>query len=695
MTERKDFLLEIGAEELPPKALRAMSEALTAGICAGLEGQSLTFESATTYATPRRLAVLVSGLPLNQPDREFERRGPALQIAFDENGAPTKAAQGFARGCGVDVEQLEKAATDDGGGYLVYRTTDIGAATTALLPAIIDAAVDKLPVPKRMRWANSEVEFSRPVHWIVMLFGDEVVPAQVLGISAGRMSSGHRFHCPELLAIEDPASYATLLQETGHVMPELASRAETIRAQVEQAAKDAGGEAIIDDALIEEVASLVEWPVAVLGSFEPKYLDLPDELLIATMQGHQRYFPVRGPDGNLLAHFITISNIDSHNPDAVREGNERVIRPRLSDAAFFFETDLATPLEARQNALKGVVFQTKLGTVHDKAMRISRLAGHLAIAIGEAPDNVKLARRAGELCKFDLMSEMVGEFPELQGVMGREYALKAGEPEAVAHAIGEVYRPRFARDDIPKTGIGRAIAIADKLDSLVGIFGIGQAPTGDKDPYALRRAALGVLRIIIEGELNLELPKLIDAAIKGYGELVAADGLAAQIEAFMLDRLRAYFGDQGVPATVFAAVQARNPRRPHDFSRRIQAVNAFRALPESEGLAAANKRIQNILRQVDTDVPVNFDDTLFVDDSEWNLAAKLVGLGPRVREMLKAGDYTGAMTTLARLREAIDEFFEAVKVMDDNVKVKNNRLALLNTISDLFLATADISRLQE
>ena len=693
MSEVENLLVEIGTEELPPKALKRLSIAFGELLCERLTAQGLEYSSYSVYATPRRLAVTVNGLPISQPDRDIERRGPSVEQSFDEAGKPTKAAEGFANSVGLKVEQLERLENNQGS-WLLFRTTEVGEATASLLPSIVEEALAKLPIAKRMRWSDLDVEFVRPVHWIVLLFGTDIVKARILGVDTGRISYGHRFHHPEGMPLEDAASYATTLYSSGRVVVDFAARAQMIREQVEEAATVLGGEAVMDANLIEETTALVEWPVAVAGSFDPEFLSLPESVLMATLKGHQRYFPVRSKDGKLLPHFITISNIESRTPDVVRAGNERVIRPRLSDAAFFHAADADVSLEDRQAGLSDLVFHKKLGSMFDKAERVANLAGHVAIAIGESPEAVKLARRAGQLSKCDLLTQMVTEFPELQGQMGMEYARSSGEAESVALAIGEAYMPRFAGDRIPSSATGRAVAIADKLDTLVGIFGIGQAPSGDKDPYALRRAALGCLRIFIEGELALGLPKLLQAATVGYKDLFEPGDTVQQTLDFMLDRLRAYFIDQEIPVEVFLAVQARHPEQPYDFARRVRAVDEFRRRPEANSLSAANKRIHNILKQAGDSVAIKADDALFSEDAEWNLAAMLVALGPRVKDMLKKGDYTGALSTLAGLRDNIDAFFDNVKVMDDNTNVKNNRIALLREIYQLFLKTADISRLQ-
>lgn len=693
MADGSDLLLEIGTEELPPGALDGMAHALGRELCARLAARGLAHGKVQTFATPRRLAVLVSDVPDSQDDREVERRGPSVEAAFDADGKPTKAAEGFARSCGVPVEQLEQV--DGGKGrQLAFRTTEVGEQTVSLLPEMVADAVARVPAPRRMRWSDLEVEFSRPVHWVVLMLGGELVKAEVLGVNTGRMTRGHRFHKPEGIRLDSAGEYATALYGSGHVVAEFGARREMIRAQVEEAAAALGGRAVLDADLLDEATALVEWPVAITGTFDEAFLRLPAAVLMAPMKGHQRYFPVAGEDGALLPHFVSICNIESKNPDTVRRGNERVLRPRLADAAFFYDADLQRPLDDLQAGLDEVVFHEKLGTVAAKAKRVSKLAGVVAIAMGQGPEAVKVARRAGALSKCDLLTQMVGEFPELQGVMGREYTARAGEPEAVAIAIGEAYMPRFAGDAVPASDAGRAVAIADKLDTLVGIFAVGEKPTGDKDPFALRRAALGVLRIIIESELPLDLRKLLDSAVQGYGADIATNGVAGEVHDFMLERLRAYFADRGIAPEVFAAVQARNPTRPFDFARRIDAVHAFCQMPEAQSLAAANKRIENILRQADRVAAGAVREELFRENAEWDLAAKMVGIKPRVQAMLKAGDYTGALAVLAGLRETVDGFFDQVKVMDEDEQVKNNRLALLAGIHDLFMETADISRLQ-
>ena len=718
MADVNDVLVEIGTEELPPKALRTLSEAFAAELAAELDGAGLARGAPAPYATPRRLAVLVPRVPGTQPDRDVERRGPPLARAFDENDDPTKAALGFARSVGVEVDRLVRIETADGA-WLGYRSTNPGATLASLLPGMVERALARLPVPRRMRWADRDTEFVRPVHWVVLMHGRSVIEAEILGAPSGRATRGHRFHHPGDIVLEDAARYVAALRDRGHVVAGFEERMETIRAQAERAAEKLGGKALIDPALLEENAALVEWPVAIAGHFDPEFLDLPDAVLVATMQGHQRYFPVAGRDGALMPHFIAVSNIESRNSATVREGNERVIRPRLGDAAYFFDTDRRHSLESRLEELGNVVFQHKLGTLRAKSHRVAALAVRVSRAMGGFGEAVAHAERAGRLSKCDLVTEMVGEFPELQGEMGREYARRDGEPAAVADAIGELYMPRFADDGIPRTTAGRAIAIADKLDTIAGCLSLGQAPTGDKDPFALRRAALGTLRIMIEGELDVDLDEMIEAAFECYAEqpgderggtvrtfgpgstvdpaVGAAPGTATEMRRFILDRLRAYFADRSIPTDVFNAVLAKEPARPLDFAMRVRAVEAFRALPEAESLSAANKRIRNILRQAEQgtiDVPGAVDDALLRADAERSLSSMLDGIEPRVRAMLDAGEYTGALASLAGLRDDVDRFFDTVKVMDDDERLRGNRLALLARIGALFMETADISVLQ-
>ncbi|MEM7406166.1 MAG: glycine--tRNA ligase subunit beta [Pseudomonadota bacterium] len=694
MTDVRDLLIELGTEELPPKALSTLSTALRRGVEQGLAKEQLAHGEVTSYATPRRLAMLVRNLATVQPERQVERRGPSLKVAFGENGEPTKAALGFARSCGVDVDHLERLETEEGT-WLVFRTTEVAQFSASLIPDIINDAVARLPIPKRMRWGSSDHEFVRPLRWLTVIFGNNTLECSVLGVEAGNVTFGHRFHAPHPITISEPRDYAKLLHDNGHVVADIATRRATIEADVLAVAAELDAQVVIDPALLDEVAALTEWPVAIAGSFDAEFLEVPEEALIATMKLNQKYFHLVDAEGSLLPRFIAIANLVSSNPESVRHGNERVVRPRLADAQFFYRTDLKMPLEARLETLGNVVFQRRLGTLLDKSQRIAEGAAHVAIALGCEPDAVRDARRAGLLCKCDLVTEMVGEFPELQGYMGARYAAASDESPAVADAVGDVYKPRFAGDELPANAVGQAVAIADKLDTLTGIFGIGQPPTGDKDPFALRRAALGVLRIIIEQELDLDLARVLRAAAEHYGGLFDPDELAPTVFEFMNERLRAYFADQGIGADVFAAVQARQPTRPLDFAHRVRAVQAFRQRQEGISLADANKRIKNILKQAGGNTQGAIVDTLFRDDAEWNLAAKLVGLTPRVRDLLGQHDYDAAMTVLSGLRGEVDEFFDTVRVMDDDDAVRNNRIALLSSIDELFMQTADISLLQD
>jgi glycyl-tRNA synthetase beta chain len=690
----RDLLIEIGTEELPPKALKKLSAAFTAAIADGLKAADLDHGELTSFASPRRLAVLVKDLITAQADKTVERRGPALTAAFDEDGCPTKAAEGFARSCGLgSVEELARLETDKGA-WLMYRAEQTGQPTTGLIPDIVCQALDQLPIPKRMRWADLEAQFVRPVHWVVLLFGDEVIDAEILSVKAGRETRGHRFHHPQPLYIGEPAAYAPLLETEGHVVADFAVRREAVLAQVLEAGKRLGGSAVIDEALLDEVTAMVEWPKAIAGNFEPAFLDVPAEALISTMKANQKYFHVVDANGKLMPHFITVANIDSEKPDMVRDGNERVIRPRLADAEFFWTQDRKHKLEKHIERLKTILFQKELGTLHDKTERVVTLAGHIADAIG---GNHEWAERAAWLAKCDLMSEMVYEFPELQGVMGRYYALHDGEPEEVALAQDEQYMPRFAGDELPATPTGQAVAIADKLDTVVGIFAIGQPPTGSKDPFALRRSALGLLRIIIEQQLPLDLQDMLQQAVSSLGDKVKVKDVASQVFDFMMDRLRAYYHDVGVSPDVYDAVHAQRPTQPYDFDCRVRAVNHFLSLPEADSLTAANKRISNILRQAEEKeitVPSVVNADLICEEAEKILVDQIAAMEAEVIPLFDNREYETALARLAGLRETVDGFFDVVMVMTDDEAVRGNRLALLNNLRNLFLRVADLSRIQ-
>lgn len=690
MIERHDFLFELGTEELPPKSLRNLSEALGAALIQGLEKARLAFDGHRIHASPRRLAVTVQHLAAMQPDIIEERRGPALAAAFGADGEPTQAALGFARTCGADVSALETLRTDKGA-WLVFRAEQRGKAAIELLPGIVAAALAALPVPRRMRWGALEESFVRPVHWLVMLYGAEVVPASLFGFAAGRDSRGHRFHHPGRLTLASPSAYVPLLSTEGRVLVDFSQRREAVRAQVTEAAQRLGARAEIEPALLDEVTAMVEWPCAVTGRFEERFLQLPEEVLISVMKGHQKYFHLRDADDRLMAAFVTVSNIESRDPDAVRTGNERVIRPRLSDAMFFWDQDRRRALADRLPALRQVVFQHGLGSVYDKCARLAELSRGIA---QEAGAGAAWAERAAWLSKCDLISDMVGEFPELQGVMGRYYARHEGEPAEIAEAIAEHYQPRGAGDALPRTATGQVLAVADKLDTVVGIFTLGQAPTGDRDPFALRRAALGLVRIIIEGGLNLDLPSLIEASCAAYrGQQVrlAAREVSEQVYEFIMDRLRAYYQDAAIPADVFEAVFSRRPARPLDFDARVRAVQDFRGLPEAGSLAAANKRIGNILRKNTGTLPERMDETLLQEPAEQALAQAMRGLRAELAPFAERGEYTVVLRRLAELRPLIDGFFDSVMVMCDDAAVRGNRLVLLRDLQLLFLQVADLS----
>ncbi len=689
MADVRDLLVEIGTEELPPKALMRLSEAFQRGMGDELAKAGIASQGLTAYATPRRLAVLAHGLSERQADSEVQRRGPALAAAFDSEGQPTRAALGFARSCGVSVDQLAQIETEKGR-WLAYRVVQPGRSTDSLVPSMVTAALAQLPIPKRMRWGDLSVEFVRPVHWVVLLFGDQVIDAEILGIRAGRVTRGHRFHRPGPLEIGHANGYAELLEEQGHVLAAFDQRRDVIRAQVAAKATELGGRAVIDPELLDEVTSLVEWPVALAGSFESRYLEIPAEALVATMKNHQKYFHLVDDQESLMAYFIAIANIDSRDMTQVRAGNERVIRPRLADAEFFWTQDRKQTLASRMDRLGEVVFQEKLGSLQDKSRRVAALAAKIAGLAGSDP---ALATRAAELSKCDLLTEMVGEFPELQGIAGRYYAAHDGESEEVAAAMDEQYLPRFAGDQLPSTATGRAVALADRLDTLVGIFGLGQSPTGDKDPFALRRAAVGVLRIMIEARLELDLADLLEAAAGAY-EIFEPAPVAAQVFDFMMERLRAYYQETGVAPDSFESVLATRPTRPLDFDRRARAVSRFRELPQAASLAAANKRIHNILKKAGGRPAPEPDPALLMDPAEKALASELQAVRRRVEPMLDAGGYSEALSQLADLREAVDRFFDEVLVMSDDERLRANRLALLNGVSQLFMRTADISRLQ-
>jgi glycyl-tRNA synthetase beta chain len=710
MTVRRDFLVEIGTEELPPKSLLVLASAFAEGVGKGLDDAGLTHGTVESFATPRRLAVRVRRLVERQPDRAIEKRGPPVKAAFDAAGAPTAAALAFARGCGVAVDVLERTETPKGA-WLVHRGVEAGAGSPELLPRIVESALAALPIARRMRWGAGDAEFVRPVHWVVMLYGKDVVEATVLGVRAGNLTYGHRFMAPKPIRLTSPAVYVLAL-ERRRVLADVRTRRETVRQGVVAAAAAAGGVAVIDPALLDEVTALVEWPVALTGHFDRRYLELPREVPIATMQDHQRYFPITDASARLLPAFVAVANVESPEPALVVAGNERVIRPRLADAEFFWQTDRKQPLAARIETLRRVTYQQQLGSLHDKSERVRALASAIGREIGA---EVPLVERAAELAKCDLVTAMVGEFPELQGVMGRYYADADGEPRDVCAALEEQYWPRYAGDALPATRTGMALSLADRLDTLAGIFAIGQKPSGTRDPFGLRRAALGIMRIAIERSVDIDLRTLVEQALDATRNDVsriasersqptpALGDRAALIEEvyeYLFERLRGYYleGDHGstrptMTTEMFEAVLNTRPRSPLDFDARLKALIEFLTLPDASSLAAANKRIANILRKTSEPVPARVDAALLRDPAEQRLGEELLAIAREVEPRLESRDYTQAMQRLATLRPGVDGFFDSVLVMADEPQIRGNRLALLSQIRELFMRVADLSRL--
>ncbi|MGZ4958580.1 MAG: glycine--tRNA ligase subunit beta [Methylomonas sp.] len=688
MTATNHLLFELGCEELPPKSLKKLSQALLDNILTGLKEADLAYNQARAYATPRRLAVLIDDLQCFQADKTVEKRGPALQAAFGADGTPSKAAQGFAASCGTTVEQLEKLETDKGS-WLVFKQAVKGQPTAELIPNIIRKSLNNLPIAKRMRWGSLDSEFVRPVHWAVLLFGERVIETEILGIKTGRTSRGHRFHAPQDLSIAIPHDYLEILQQQGKVIADFEQRMIRIRDAANQAAGNVGGTAHIEEDLLEEVAALNEWPVPVVGNFDARFLELPMEVLITTMQSNQKYFPVKNAQGGLLPHFITFANIESSNPDSIRQGNERVVLPRLSDAEFFWKQDRKQSLAGRVDSLKSIVFQKDLGTLFDKTERVSRLA---AIIAGQLQANVELAKRAALLAKTDLMTSMVGEFANLQGTMGRYYAAADGEEPQVALAQEEQYFPKQSGGPTPSGEIGQILALAEKIDTLAGIFSAGLIPTGDKDPYALRRATIGILRILIENGIALDVASLLDAALDQFSHKFDKGATRQRVIDFIFDRLKGYCLDQGYSSDEFEAVLAVNPTRPLDFMLRIRAVQTFRALPEAESLAAANKRIINILKKSEHTIPKTIG--TLVETQEKNLLAAAEESESEILPLLAKQNYQMALNRLAQLRDSVDAFFDHVMVNTDDEALRNSRLALLSMLSSQFLKIADISKLQ-
>lgn len=692
MSGAEDFLVEIGTEELPPKALRSLMEAFGTSLEAAVDESRLAHGEVHVYASPRRLAVMIESLADGQGDRKTTQKGPPVTVAFDKDGNITAAGTAFAKKCGVDPGELGRTQTDKGE-WLSCDVIEKGKPASELMPELIERSLASLPIPRRMRWGSGEAEFVRPVHWVVMLHGSKVLKTPIMGITPGNKSHGHRFLSMKPVLVKTPDQYADALEEKGHVIAHFDRRQKLVKKGVKAAAKKAGGTPVSDDELYDEVTALVEWPVAMTGSFDDEYLRLPREVVVSTLTSHQRYFPVAGKDDQLLPHFVFVSNLESKDPDQVRDGNERVIRPRLADAAFFWDQDRRTTLAAREEALHDVVYQQGLGSLFDKSSRIAAIAGTIAAAIEVDAANVE---RAAMLCKCDLLTGMVGEFPELQGTMGRYYAISDSEPQAVADAIGEQYLPRYAGDTLPSSNDGQMLAVADKLDTLAGVFSIGKKPSGNRDPFGLRRAALGIVRILIECDLDIDLKAIIaEAAAAQPKGKIEPDELGDALYEFITDRLRRYFldRDDDLKTETFDAVLARRPASLVDFERRLAAVQAFVKLEAAESLAAANKRIANILRQAEYAGGGKVRKKLLGDDAEKALWAAIGEARATVEPMIEKRDYTEALTRLANLRPTVDTFFDDVMVMVDDEAVKKNRLAVLAELRELFLEIADISRL--
>jgi glycyl-tRNA synthetase beta chain len=686
-----DLLIEIGTEELPPKSLQQLMKAFAANVEALLTESRLEFDEVIAVASPRRLSAIAVKTARRQPDRTVEKKGPPVKVAFDDAGAPTPAATAFAEKCGVGIDKLSRAKTDKGE-WLVFSALEKGRKSHELVPEIVAQAVRDLPIARRMRWGSSDTEFVRPVHWLVMMHGKDLIEGSVLGVQSGNVTRGHRFMAPGDIRISEASKYLAELEAEGFVVADFAARRQKVVNGVKSAAKDAGGNAVASDDLYDEVTALTEWPVAMTGQFDAAFLALPREVITATLSGHQRYFPVEDKQGNLLPVFAVVANLESKEPGKVRAGNERVVAPRLADAAFFWETDRQTPLSERQEGLQNVVYQKGLGSIADKSVRISRLAMVVCSQLGVESDD---AERAATLSKCDLQTGMVGEFPELQGTIGSYYAQEDGEPIEVCLAIGEQYLPRFAGDELPEGAAGQAVAIADRLDTIAGILALGRKPTGNSDPFGLRRAALGVVRIIIERGLELDLPALIAVALNQQPVKGAeAPALADEMYEFIIDRMRSWYLDRrSVTPQMFEAVRVRRPPSLADFDQRLVAVSAFVRLDAADSLAAANKRIANILRKAETKGKLRLDPKKLSEDAESALHDAMLSASDSIAPLMRKRAYADALTQLAKLRDPVDKFFDDVMVMTDDKALRQNRLALLSDLRDLFLDIADISRL--
>ncbi len=683
------LLIELGTEELPPKTLKTLATAFFDNIKSQLDSHDLTYSDIKWFATPRRLAVQVIELVDKQQDKTVEKRGPAANVAFDDAGNASKAAQGWARSNGIAVEDAQRLITDKGE-WLLHKATVTGKKVTDLVPTMVTTALNKLPIAKPMRWGAERIQFIRPVHTLTMLFGSEIIAGEALGVSSSNQVQGHRFHHKGLVTLNHAKDYQAEMAKA-YVDVDFGERQKKIVEQIKQVANDIDAVALIDEDLLNEVTALVEWPVTLVGTFDEDFLNVPAEPLIYSMKDHQKYFPVTNKVGQLVNKFIFVTNIESKDPNVVVFGNEKVIRPRLADAEFFFKTDKKQSLESRLTSLESVLFQKQLGTLKAKSERIAHLSQFIAEQLSE---NAQDAYRAGLLSKTDLMSEMVLEFPQIQGTMGKYYALHDGESENIAQALEDQYRPRFAGDALPEANIGCAVAISDKIDSLVGIFGINQAPKGDKDPFALRRAAIGSIRIIIEKQLDLDLSDLINKSIELFGDKLVNENTANDVLDFIMGRFRAFYQEQGIIVDVIQAVLAKKPSAPLDFEKRIKAVTFFGELPEAATLAAANKRVGNILAKFSGELYESFNTDLATEQAERNLAKIYQEISLKVAPLMADKNYQEALTELAALKAPIDTFFDNVMVMSDDEAVKTNRLTLLNEIRNSFFAIADISVLQ-
>ena len=694
-----DLLIEIGTEELPPKALKKLAIAFSTQVRSQIEMAELAFEHIQWFATPRRLALLITNLQATQVDKKISRKGPAVAAAYDKQGNPSKAALGFAKSCGVEFDQLQTTKSDKGE-WLSFDVQQKGLSVKELLPEFITKALDQLPIPKRMRWGSGDVTFVRPIHWITLLFGGKKIGAHIYGIKTGDQTYGHRFHHPEAIQLEHASDYENRLAKQGKVIANFDTRQQQIRELIEDMAKKANGKAVVDEALLDEVTSMIERPNAILGSFDRSFLDVPSEALVSAMKNHQKYFHLVDNKGKLLPNFIAISNIKSKDPKQIQTGNERVIRPRLADAQFFWQQDKKRPLDSMVDALKSVTFQHKLGSLYDKTQRVKRLARHIA---NQLQVDATLVERAAHLAKADLMSDMVGEFPELQGTMGYYYAMAAKENPEVAIALDQHYRPRFSGDLLPESHVAQALALADKIDTLVGIFGIGKTPTGDKDPFGLRRTALGCVRILIEKQLPLDISQLIDISFSIYTDSGDGAGFSVALSRdtkeilydFILGRVEVHYANLGFTPDIIESVACLNLGNLGDFDKRINALKQFLAMSEAQSLAAANKRISNILKKSDTAQLGQVDHSRLQEPAEIELAHSLDSLVSSLDPLIQKANYRDAMKKLSALKTPVDRFFDSVMVMDENMELRHNRLALLKSLRDQFLKIADISRLQQ